>query len=428
MTEDPKRKEEKESQEEYSFMKEKIKERPFYKNHRFRRAAETIGFGLLFGVAACGAFYLSAPTVESWLNRKAAEPITIPKDDPEEELQIEQQPLVVTEVTEVTELEISDYKRLYQKMYQVAQEAEKSLATVTFLHSGVDWFNQTYENAGQSSGLVVGNNGVELLILLNDTRIQGADSLQVTFSDGSQAEGALKKQDNNTGLSIVGVSLSALSEETQEQVQVAALGSSVALHEGEAVIAIGSPVGYTDSLMYGMLTFPDGSAHAVDGDYQMLVTDMPASENSSGVLVNLDGRVIGVLDRTYGESISENMLTAYGISDIKAIIEHLSNNQDLVYLGVKGADITETIGEEQKLPVGVYVTEVCLESPAMKAGIQKGDVLVEVNGQEIKNQNQLQDELLKFTEGQRVEVKVMRQQGASAYQEIELEAELSVLE
>lgn len=114
------------------------------------------------------------------------------------------------------------------------------------------------------------------------------------------------------------------------------------------------------------------------------------------------------------------------ISDLKGVIEHLSNNQDIVYLGIRGADVTEEVQEELGLPEGVYITSVEMDSPAMTAGIQGGDVIVDISGQEVKSLSEMQELLLNFSEDQVITVKVMRQ-GKEGMKEIMCSVGLSAL-
>jgi len=213
------------------------------------------------------------------------------------------------------------------------------------------------------------------------------------------------------------VNLADVSENTLGHIAMASLGSSRSVRPGEPVIAVGSPVGVTGSVLYGNLTLTDYKTSVIDGEYSLLITDMVRTADSSGVLLNLQGQVIGLIENKYLSTGNQNMLTAYGISDIKNVIEHLSNSKDLVYIGITGTNVTADITEEQGIPAGVYVTGVEMASPAMSAGIQPGDIITEISGQEITSVVHIQELLLKFSREQVIQVTVMRQ-GKEGYQEI----------
>lgn len=413
MTEDRRQEEQ-----EFSFVKERIKRQPIYQNKMFRKAVFQIALAVLCGVIACFVFVKIYPWMDETFGKKEAAEITLPREEEAEVMEEESteppEPIVITETQE---LEVEDYKGLYRKLRAIAIESEKSLVTVTAASSDTDWFNETYESKNQLSGVLVGNNGVELLVLTAYSELDSADSLQVTFADGVTRDAALKNYDRVTDLAVLSVNLADVPESTLGYVKMASLGSSRALRSGEPVIAVGSPAGVSSSVLYGNLAVADYKAGVIDGEYTLLITDIARTANSSGVLLNLDGQVIGLIENQYLNSNNKDALTAYGISDMKSVIEHLSNNKDLVYIGIMGTDVTSEAASLQGIPDGVYVTKVELDSPAMDAGLQAGDIITEISGKEINSMSSIQEMLLKFSRDQLIQVTVMRQ-GKEGYQEI----------
>ena len=415
-------------EQEFSFVKERIKRQPIYQNKMFRRVVSQIALAAVCGVIACFVFVKIHPWREEKFGKKEAAEITLPREEetaqPEEETAEVQNPIVVTELQELT---LEDYKKLYRKLKDIANESRKSLVTVTAASSDTDWFNETYERENQSSGLLVGNNGVELLALTTYSEVEAADRLQVTFAENTTREATLKKYDRVTDLAVISVNLADIPENTLEYIRMADLGSSRALYAGEPVIAVGSPVGVTGSVLYGNLAAVGYKTSVVDGEYTLLITDMAKASKSSGVLLNLDGQVVGLIENKYLSSGNKEALTAYGISDMKSVIEHLSNNKDLVYLGITGADVTAEITDTQGIPDGVYVAGVEMDSPAMSAGIQAGDVITQISGQAVTSLAGIQEILLKFSRQQVIQVTVMRQ-GKGGYQEISCSVTLEQME
>jgi S1-C subfamily serine protease len=273
----------------------------------------------------------------------------------------------------------------------------------------------------------VGNNGVELLILTGYSQVKPADRLQVTFTDKSSCGAVLKNYDAVTDLAVISVNLADMQESTLDSIQMANLGSSRSLRAGDPVIAVGSPAGIAGSVLYGNLVSAGNTVSVVDGEYQLLITDMNRSAGSSGVLIDLDGRVIGLIENAYTNANNQDALTAYAISDMKNIIEHLSNSQDIVYLGITGADVTEEISDSEGIPSGVYITEVATDSPAMNAGIQRGDIITEISGQTIETMDDIQEILLKLSKDQVIQIRVMRQ-GREEYKEIPCSVALTRLQ
>lgn len=406
-------------EQEFSFVKEKIKRQPVYQNKLFRKVIFQIALAVVCGVIACFVFVIIHPWMEQKFGEDETREITIPREEEEETEEaaspaVPQEPIVITETQE---LEVEDYKKLYRKLKDVAAECKKSLVIVTAASSDTDWFNETYESKNQLSGLLVGNNGVELLVLTTYSEVESADRMQVTFADNITRNAVLKKYDRITDLAVISVNLADIPASTLEYVKMAKLGSSKAMSAGEPVIAVGAPAGMVDSVLYGNLAVATYKTSVIDGEYNLLITDIVKASEGSGVLLNLDGQVIGLIENKYLSSNNKNMLTAYGISDMKSVIEHLSNNKDLVYLGITGTDVDSDISASQGIPVGAYVTDVEMNSPAMDAGIQAGDIVREISGQVVTSISDIQGMLLNFSREQIIEVTIMRQ-GKEGYQEM----------
>lgn len=417
--------------EEFSFMNEKIKEKPVYKRKWVKIVLATMGLAVLFGVISGFVFTKMQAALLEKQQQQAMQEIEIPKDQPEElpdasqeEVTSEeevQEPIVVE-----AELTLAEYEKLYQEMRNVAGEASKSLVIVTAVSNDVDWFNEAYENLGQATGMIIGNNGVELLILTRYELVENCDGMNVTFIDDTMAPAVLKKYDVTTSLAVISVNLSDISAETMENISQAKLGRSIALEAGTPVMAVGRADGSIDSVMKGTLTSTHNKLSAVDAEYTVLVTDMTKNAGADGVLINFKGEVIGILQERHLSAAMQNVLSAYAISDIKSLMEHLSNNQDVTYLGVKGISVTLE-AQKEGVPTGVYVTEVKMDSPAMLGGIQVGDVIQAINGQKVTNMSEVAAVLQRLSDKQNISLEGQRLT-KDGYKKINYQTALSVLE
>lgn len=422
---------------EFSFMHEKIKDKPFYKKKWVRLLAMTIFLAIVFGLIASAVFIKVTDWQEQKREQEAITEIEIPKDAPED-METSETPVVpettpsqnqdTTPETIVVDPQITkeDYMVLYANFRGLAKEAQKSLVTVTAVNHDVDWFNEEYQNRGQCSGLIIGDNGVELLVLTKYQMIESCDGINVTFVDETSSMAALKKYDVVTNLAVISINLSDISESTREKIQNAALGSSIRLEAGSPVLAIGRADGSEGSMKVGMLTSARNKQSVIDAEYTILVTDMLKNAGADGILINLNGEVVGIMQEQHSASNMQNVLTAYGVSDIKGLLEHLSNNQDIVYLGIKGTTVTKD-ALDAGVPEGVYITEVEMNSPAMKAGIQKGDVIQAVNGQKITTMPEYSDVLSRLSNRQNITLEG-RRLTKDGYKKVNYQASLSVLE
>ena len=417
--------------EEFSFMNEKIKEKPVYKRKWVKIVLATMGLAVLFGVISGFVFTKMQAALLEKQQQQAMQEIEIPKDQPEELPDVSQEEVTSEEevqepIVVEAELTLAEYEKLYQEMRNVAGEASKSLVIVTAVSNDVDWFNEAYENRGQATGMIIGNNGVELLILTRYELVENRDGMNVTFIDDTMAPAVLKKYDVTTSLAVISVNLSDISAETMENISQAKLGRSIALEAGTPVMAVGRADGSIDSVMKGTLTSTHNKLSAVDAEYTVLVTDMTKNAGADGVLINFKGEVIGILQERHLSAAMQNVLSAYAISDIKSLMEHLSNNQDVTYLGVKGISVTLE-AQKEGVPTGVYVTEVEMDSPAMLGGIQVGDVIQAINGQKVTNMSEVAAVLQRLSDKQNISLEGQRLT-KDGYKKINYQTALSVLE
>lgn len=408
-----------------SFIQETVKQKRFYQNRMVQRIVWSVVSGVLFALAALAVWAVAAPYVIPKAEQPEVQPVTLPEpEEPPEEEEEEEPPVYIMEQVSI---ELEDYRKMYLQLMQIGSQVEKSLVNVSAVTIDTDWFDEVYTSRSSVSGVLVGDNGLELLILTSYENIEDSESLQVMFYDHTTASAVLKKYDKNTGLAVLSVNLSDISESTREVIAYADIGSSKTLRSGEPVIAVGSPGGNYGSVLYGNLTSVSQTAGLYDGSYNVLTTDMVKAHSGSGVLISWTGKIIGMIQNQCEVTSQNNTIQAYGISDIMEVVEHLSNSQDIVYMGVIGADVTTAISEIEEIPIGVYVSEVAINSPAFEAGIQPGDIITSMSGQPVTNLKDVTATLMKCSNGQNIQVTCQRL-NKTVYQELELSVNLKILE
>ena len=298
---------------------------------------------------------------------------------------------------------------MYDSLHKVYQNASSSIVTVTGVKSDVDWFNNIYQSEGSTAGVIIANNNRELLILTRKSPLDSAQSIMVTFCNGVSSEGSIKKYDVNTNLAVIAVDLKYLRDTMLDYIYVATLGSSVDSGlTGSLAIAVGNIQGYKDSVCYGMITSVGNPVTLADNQYKLLTTDIYASQSASGILLNTQGQVIGIIDNTYNHSDTKNMLSAIGVSELKGMITKLSNAEDVPYIGIYAQDIASSVRLEQGLPQGAYVSDIDMDSPAMVNGIQKGDIIVQVGGTQIHSATDYMNAVRGCTVDKDVEITILR--------------------
>lgn len=398
-----------EEKESYSFINETIKERPVNKKKLFRKTMITIFSAVVFGGIACLTFLLLEPVVSNWLSPEEITKVEFPEAEEEtapEELLTEEnvaeenaavdQAQISEQINQQIKQEVGDgqvalktYQAIYDELYRISKEAEKSIVTVTGVSTETDWFQNQVENINETSGVIVAKNETQLYILADSNGLADAETYTVAFQSGKRVEAEMKKRDFETGLAIFTVSVNAFTGEEWNGILVVELGNSNSPSiVGRPVVAVGSPLGQSGSICYGIVTSNQKSITYADYEYSVLTTDMTGSEkNASGIIINTSGKMLGIITKESAASASGALLAGFGISDIKGLIEQLSNGDRRIYLGIYGAEVTDEIHTELGIPYGVYVTEVDSGSPAMTSGVSNGDVIVKLADIDIQSRS-----------------------------------------
>lgn len=422
--------------ESYSFVNETIKKKPVNKKRLFKKSMITVVSAIIFGFIACLTFLLLEPVISKKLSPEEITKVELPETDEEispeellteqtveeEDARIEDQfnSQMEEQITEQIQQEVSDgqlaiktYQAAYDALYDIASQASEVMVVVTGVSTDMDWFLNEVENTNETSGVVIAKNERAIYILADVNGLPDAESYTVTFHNSTIVDADLLSADTDTGLAIFTVPKSRLSGEQWDSQGVMALANSKsATIVGRPVVAVGSPLGQSGSICYGIITSNKKEISYADYHYNVLTTDITGSEtNSSGIIVNTSGRLLGVITSQSSSVASGALLACFGISDIKKLVEQLSNQDERVYLGIHGASVTGEVHNLQKIPYGVYVTEVDAGSPAFDGGINNGDVLEAVNGTEIKSITDYMSCLNNLTSDDFVTLRIARYDG-----------------
>ena len=292
--------------------------------------------------------------------------------------------------------------------------------------------NQYEEQTGAGSGIIIGQNDTELLVVTNNHVVEGADSLQVQFIDGETVDAAIKGTDSEKDLAVVAVKLSDIKKSTLEQIKVATLGDSDELEVGEGTIAIGNALGYGQSVTTGVVSALNREVQYENRTMKLIQTNAAINPgNSGGALLNSKGEVIGINAAKYSSSSVEGMGFAIPVSSVKDVIENLMNKETLTkvdsdkkgYLNIYGRDVTSTLSETYSVPTGVYVIEVMEGGAADKAGIEKSNVITKINGDSVSSMEDLQRKLEYYEKGTEVTLTIQYAKG-NEYKEKEVKVTL----
>ena len=393
----------------------------------FRKAMVSVSLGLFFGLFAGIGFY----AVQQGTGMLKTGTDTAVVDEVAAEATTESTQSSVQSATNVTYVE-SDVSDVVEKVMPAM------VSIVNNFTETANVFGQQYtqEEAASGSGIIVGKTDDELLIVSNNHVVESADTLTVTFIDGSEAQAQVKGLDSDMDLAVIAVSLNDLSDDTKNAITVATLGSSDDLKLGEPVIAIGNALGYGQSVTNGIvsalnreITLENGSTGLENGSTGTFIQTNAAINpgNSGGALLNMNGEVIGINSNKIGGTAVEGMGYAIPITSASPIIADLMERQtrtkvaedEVGYIGISLQEVTSQISQMYNMPEGIYVVSVEEGSAAANAGIMKGDIITKFDGSSISSYSDLQKTLQYYAAGDSATITVQRPQNGE-YVSVEL--------
>lgn len=316
----------------------------------------------------------------------------------------------------------------------VAESVLPSIVSITgtFQTNSYGFFGResSQESEGSGSGIIVGKDSHYLYIATNNHVVEDATSLAVGFCDDSTVEAEIKGTDSDADLAVVTVDLSKIKSSTLEEIKIITMGDSDKLNVGEQAIAIGNALGYGQSVTAGYISALNREVQLTDKTMTLIQTDAAINPgNSGGALLDGEGKLMGINTVKYSSEEVEGMGYAIPINTAKPIIESLINEETIpeskqAYLGITGGDMTEDMANAYGMPTGIYVSEIQQNSPAQKAGMQAGDVIVEFDGSSVTTMENLQNKLEKKSAGTKVTIKVKRQSQMGEYKDVTLNVTL----
>mgnify|MGYP001863484517 FL=1 len=403
------------------------KEKKPHKN--LMRAAAVAGFAILFGVVSSAVFLATNVVGGRLLGLRSSDETTTTSSD-----KISNGTSLSTSSSVVT----SDVSDVVDKvMPSIVSITSMSVQEVQSFFGGT--YEQTSEGAG--TGIIIGKNDTELLIVTNNHVVEGSDTLTVTFNDQSSVEANIKGTDAAYDVAVIAVALDQISDDTMNEISVATLGDSTNLKIGEPAIAIGNALGYGQSVTTGVISALDRSVSTTDtqtGETQesgakLIQTDAAINPgNSGGALVNVNGEVIGINSaKLTGESV-EGIGYAIPISDVSDLIQNLMNQETKTkvpenergLLGITGMSVSDAFSQQIDVPAGVYVMEVSSGSGADEAGMTKGSIITAINGSSIDSMEALQEQLQYYAKGETVSLTILVPQSNGEYDEQTLDVTL----
>ena len=256
------------------------------------------------------------------------------------------------------------------------------------------------------SGVIVSAEGV---ILTNNHVVENASEILVTLTDGREFEAQIVGTDPKSDVAVIRL------KEKAANLRPTPIGDSGKLRLGEVVLAIGNPFGLAHTVTMGIVSAKGRADVGIAAYEDFIQTDAAINPgNSGGALINLSGELVGIntaiASRTggyqgIGFAIPSNMA--------KAVMDSLLTHGKVVrgWLGVSIQDVSKEIAKALKLPgpTGVLISDVAGGGPAEKAGLERGDVILEINGEKIDSVGKLRNVVATGGSGTIINVKILRE-------------------
>lgn len=266
---------------------------------------------------------------------------------------------------------------------------------------------QEYEAQGLGSGVIIRKDGKKYYVLTNNHVAGSATEISVKLNDGRKFDGKLVGADERMDVALV-------SFESDEAIPCATLGDSDKVQTGDICFAMGAPLGYSQSVTEGIVSATGRSGGQIGNINDFIQTDTAINQgNSGGPLLNIYGEVIGINTWIASQSGgSQGLGFAIPINNIKHAIDEFIANGKVTYgwLGVSLVEIRDEIKDSLgvKGKDGAFASQIFVDSPAFKGGMQAGDYIIELNGRAVRNVDQLVRDVGSLPANKEAKFKVIR--------------------
>jgi len=396
---------EKRDEEEFNLYTENIVLKKSVKYKKVIHFGKLMLEAIVFGSVACFAFTALYP----WMNDQFSSSvkkttISIPKDVYPDGIEESSTQDILTSNTDTAE---TDFTNTFQLLSETMFETKKAIVTITAIYNETSDFLSENKSIGDTSGLIIAMSDTKLTMLTSYSVMKNAKSIRVLFNNGNSMSAYLSNFDADTGIAVICVGLSEDSRMDMSNISVAKLDNSYLIDQGNIIFAAGKLLKNNSSVNYGIATNVRASKSGIDSYYSLISTNMQQYTGDYAYIFNVNGNVIGIMKNDSADDQNGEVI-AYGISDLKPLIEKLSNSEDITYLGVTGTSVTNNIATTYNLPVGVYITEVVESSPAFLGGLMNGDIITAINGQTVYTFKSLCDSIYKYKSGDTIIIDLKR--------------------
>lgn len=282
--------------------------------------------------------------------------------------------------------------------------------------------SQSYEAQTSGTGIIVGKNDKELLVVTNAHVVEDVNDLKCVFVDGESVSATVKGSKSDKDIAVVAINLSDIKDSTINSIAIAELADSDDVAIGQEVVAIGNALGEGQSVTNGIISATNRSITVNNVTFSGLLMTNAAinSGNSGGALLNAEGKVIAInFAKTSSDGV-EGMAYSIPVSNVMDIIDSLMSREtrtkvsssESSYLGISGVDITSAMSSSYGYPQGVLIRSVENNSAAAQAGLGAYDIIVSFDDQSVSSMSSLKSIMEYYAAGEKVTVQYYHQEGS----------------
>lgn len=278
----------------------------------------------------------------------------------------------------------AEYVAFLKEVMETADEVANSVCNVEIITLSTDWFGSVNETVEDTTGLLIGQDGVDVLILVDANVVPANASVKIEL-EGENFDADIYDVDKDYGLAVLAVDIKKIPAEVFENLNYAILCEEEDVKNGVPVVAFGRANGHENSIAIGAVTSTENVVNVKDGEIRYFTVDWPDNNNASAFVFNLEGYVCGMVTHTYKDNINDGITSCVFLDSLKDVITRLVNGRKICFYGIIGDEVPSDVSNRTGIEAGIFVNEVLGGSPAYLAGMKNGDIIISINDVGIKS-------------------------------------------
>lgn len=391
-------------EERYQFIKEQVQPQRRLQVQKWAKYFGTLlASALLFGLVAGGVIVLLQNRFVKPKEQIASMPVYSAL--PEETAEV---PADSFENQDEKEISFAGVNNFTKRLAAVGDRAKASLVGISKESSVQDWPEGQKSSQTMGYGVIIEETKTFYYILTDRNIVKGHVAVTVYLMDDTTVEGTVLGSDTHLDLAVLRISRMEIKTKVSGQMKAVKIGEKSELSNGLNVIAVGCPNGVLNSVVTGRITNDSVYAGITDGEIQLYCTDIPYSQESSGVVLNTAGKIVGVVATVFTEKTGTTGMAFIGVTDVLNVFELLKQKKNAPYLGIEGSSLGADAAKVHQFKAGAYVTEVYYGSPAYRSGMRVADVITKVDNRQVSGMQEFYQVLLKHSQGDVITCTVSR--------------------